>query len=163
LIISLHRTASYFLFTQELLAVFFPHRMKPTPHAFSRPDSETAPRTTLVLGASTNPARYSNIALNMLLEAREPTYAIGARKGEVAGIPIHTEWQADQMPAIDTVTLYLNPQRQSPYQEQILALRPRRVIFNPGTENPTFAAELKQQGITPVFACTLVMLRTGQY
>ena len=118
---------------------------------------------TLVLGASTNPSRYAHLAMQMLAEARQPTLAVGLKAGEVAGVPIQTDWEPETWPEIDTLTLYLNPQRQLPYQESILALSPRRVIFNPGTENPTFAAELEEAGIEAVFACTLVMLRTGQY
>ncbi|MEM7655050.1 MAG: CoA-binding protein [Bacteroidota bacterium] len=134
----------------------------PNPNShISSPEAHT--RTTLVLGASTKPERYSNIALHMLQDAEESTMAIGLRTGKVAGVPIQTDWDLAKLPPIDTVTLYLNPQRQAPYKEKILALQPRRVIFNPGTENPAFAEELRNVGIEPVFACTLVLLRTGQY
>ncbi len=93
-------------------------------------------KKTLVIGASLKPTRYSNIAINRLTLYKHPVVALGLRKGEVAGIPIETE----KIPfkGIDTVTLYLNPQRQAEYYDYIISLNPKRVIFNPGTENPEF-------------------------
>ncbi|SDS30369.1 hypothetical protein SAMN04487764_1911 [Gillisia sp. Hel1_33_143] len=118
-------------------------------------------KKTLVLGASTNPSRYSNIAINRLVTYDQPVVAIGLRKGEVAGISITTA--LEDFPEIDTVTLYLNPKRQVEYYEYIISLQPIRVIFNPGTENPEFYKLLKANNIEIEVACTLVMLGTNQY
>jgi len=118
-------------------------------------------KKTLVIGASENPARYSNMAMNRLKNHDHPVVAIGKKAGTVAGIPIQTE-KAEQ-DNIDTVTLYLNPQLQKEYYDYILSLHPKRIIFNPGTENDELAELAAGKGIQPVEACTLVLLATGQY
>jgi predicted CoA-binding protein len=118
-------------------------------------------RKTLVLGASGNPDRYSNKAISRLVRYGHPVVAIGKRAGNVQGVNIMTEHPA--MDDIDTVTLYLNPTNQKPYYDYILSLKPKRVIFNPGTENDELEKKLVQKGITTQEACTLVMLGTGQY
>lgn len=117
--------------------------------------------TTLVLGASLNPNKYSNIALKRLRDRGIKTHAIGIRKGKVNDVNITTEKIIFDI--IDTVTLYLNPKRQEEYYNYILELNPRRVIFNPGTENFEFSKKLKEKGIKPEIACTLVLLSTNQY
>ena len=118
-------------------------------------------KKTLVLGASLKPSRYSNLAINRLTSYDQPTVAIGLKKGKVAGVSISTE--KENFEDIDTVTLYLNPQRQKEYYEYILSLKPNRVIFNPGTENPEFYELLKKNNIETEVACTLVLLGTNQY
>lgn len=118
-------------------------------------------KKTLVLGASLNPSRYSNLAINRLVSYDQPTVAIGLKKGNVAGVSISNEME--NFEDIDTVTLYLNPQRQVEYYEYILSLKPNRVIFNPGTENPEFYELLKKNNIESEVACTLVLLGTNQY
>jgi len=118
-------------------------------------------KKTLVLGASLKPNRYSYLALERLAGNDHPVVAIGLRKGTVAGIEIETEMKPTT--DIDTVTLYLNPQRQAQYYEYIISLAPNRVIFNPGTENPEFYALLNAQQIEVEVACTLVLLGTNQY
>jgi uncharacterized protein len=120
-----------------------------------------AAKKTLVLGASANPARYSYIALNRLKAHRHPVVAVGRRETEVAGIPISKIPVVED--GVDTVTLYLNPTHQQEYYDYILGLNPKRIIFNPGTENPELMKMAKAKGIEPVVACTLVMLATGQY
>jgi len=120
-----------------------------------------AQKKTLVLGASENPSRYSFLAINRLLQHKHPVVAIGKRAGKVQDVEIITEHP--QMNDIDTVTLYLNPTNQKPYYDYILSLHPKRIIFNPGTENPELQKMAKENGIVPVEACTLVMLGTGQY
>jgi len=116
---------------------------------------------TLVLEASDNPDRYSHLAIKMLAEQGHPILAIGKKAGKVDNINIITTLQ----PAtdIDTVTLYVNPTNQVPYYNYILSLAPRRIIFNPGTENDELEELAQNNGIQPVIACTLVLLRTGQY
>lgn len=116
---------------------------------------------TLVLGASLNPARYSNLAINRIKSNGHEVKAFGLKPGEVNGVKIDTELMPYK--DIDTVTLYLNPKRQSMYYDYIIGLNPNRVIFNPGTENPEFYNILKQNNIDYEVACTLVMLGTGQY
>lgn len=118
-------------------------------------------KKTLVLGASDNPSRYSYLAINSLRKHGHPVVAIGKKTGQVADVPIGKE--QEQQEDIDTVTLYLNPMNQQQYYDYILSLKPRRIIFNPGTENDDLYEKAKQQGIQPLEACTLVMLSTGQY
>ncbi|MDP5169595.1 MAG: CoA-binding protein [Bacteroidia bacterium] len=127
------------------------------------PSAIHPPYITLVLGASENPARYSHIATHMLREYGHPVVAIGASEGKIGEVPIQTTIDSLDQSGIDTVTLYLGPSRQQPFEEWLLSAKPRRVIFNPGTENPALAARLISAGIQPVEACTLVMLRTQQY
>ena len=116
---------------------------------------------TLVIGASTNPNRYSNIAIKRLIDKELPVAAIGLRKGKVLNVIIDDKLQ--EFINIDTVTLYLNPKRQEEYYTYIISLKPRRVIFNPGTENANFEKLLKENNIKSEIACTLVLLSTNQY
>ena len=116
---------------------------------------------TLVIGASTNPNRYSNIAIKRLVDKEVKVAALGLRKGTVSGVVIDDE-KIDYN-NIDTVTLYLNPKRQEQYYNYIIDLKPRRVIFNPGTENMEFVALLQKNNIESEIACTLVLLSTNQY
>lgn len=118
-------------------------------------------KRTLVLGATEKTDRYANMAIRRLREHQQAVVAVGRTTGQVLDVPIATD--TDEIQQVDTVTLYLNPHNQEPYYDTILALKPRRVIFNPGTENPAFEAKLQQAGIEPIEACTLVMLSTGQY
>ena len=118
-------------------------------------------KPTLVLGASENPSRYSNIAINRLRRYDHPVVAIGKRNGMVGDIPVETETR--KIDDLDTVTLYLNPNNQKQYYQYIIDLKPKRLIFNPGTENEEFANMARKEGIQPIEACTLVLLSTGQY
>ncbi|MGV6828572.1 MAG: CoA-binding protein [Flavobacteriales bacterium] len=118
-------------------------------------------KKTLVLGASLKPVRYSNIAIHRLLENNLEVVAIGLREGFVKEIPIIKN--QENFKEIHTITLYLNAKRQKDYYNYILSLKPKRVIFNPGTENPELYAILQQNKINFEVACTLVLLRLGQY
>lgn len=118
-------------------------------------------KKTLVIGASLNPGRYSNIAINRLVSYEHPVVAIGLRIGEVAGIEITKD--KESFKKVDTVTLYLNAKRQVDYYNYIISLNPKRVIFNPGTENPEFYTILNENNIDFEEACTLVLLSTNQY
>lgn len=116
---------------------------------------------TLVLGASENPGRYSNMAMQRLQASGHEVVAVGRRAGAVNGVPIHdAPVQTDE---IDTVTMYLNPDHQKEYYDYLLSLKPRRIIFNPGTENEEFEQLAIDNGIRVQEACTLVLLGTGQY
>lgn len=118
-------------------------------------------KKTLVLGASTKPDRYAYKAISMLVDKGHAVLAIGQNAGEVAGIKIQTK--AIPLKNIDTVTLYLNPVRQRDYYNYIIEARPKRVVFNPGTENPEFYQLLELNAIKAEVACTLVLLSTNQY
>jgi predicted CoA-binding protein len=117
---------------------------------------------TLIIGVSEEPSRYSNMAANRLLDHGQHVLLLGKRPGEVRGHTIYTALPAD-LPQIDTVTLYVNPQHLEAYRETILSLSPRRVIFNPGTEHPEFMQQLRENGIEALAACTLVLLSIGAY
>lgn len=117
--------------------------------------------TTLVFGASINPSRYSNIAMRMLKAYDHPIAAIGGRENEFEGTKIHAGHP--ELEEIDTITMYMGAARQGEHEEYLLSLQPRRIIFNPGAENRALARKAKAQGIEVIEACTLVMLRTGQY
>lgn len=118
-------------------------------------------KKTLVLGASLNPDRYSYLAINRLVNHEHRVEAVGLKKGEVAGVEISVE--KEDFEDIDTVTLYLNSKRQVEYYDYILSLKPKRVIFNPGTENPELYKILERNNIEYEEACTLVLLGTNQY
>jgi predicted CoA-binding protein len=118
-------------------------------------------KKTLVLGASLKPHRYSNLAIKKLIKNKYEVEAIGLREGEVAGVNIETE--KERFEGINTVTLYLNPKRQIEYYDYIISLNPKRVIFNPGTENTEFVELLSKNNIETEVACTLVLLSTNQY
>lgn len=118
-------------------------------------------KKTLIMGASENPTRYAYLAAERLLAHGHEIVQIGKSAGQVFDRPILTG-QPD-LQDIDTVTMYLNPQNQQPYEQYLLELKPRRLIFNPGTENPAFEQKARRQGIETVRGCTLVMLGTRQY
>jgi len=120
-----------------------------------------SPKKTLVIGASQNPARYSFLAINMLKQYLHEIEAIGLREGNVNGTAIKTG--RPDLESIDTVTLYIGPRHQPEYYSYIIKLKPKRVIFNPGTENEEFENLLHKEGIETLEACTLVMLRSGLY
>lgn len=116
---------------------------------------------TLVIGASPKPERYSHRALHMLHNHGIETEALGFRENQYelgkidAGRPDYE--------GVDTVTLYIGPKIQEEYYDYVIGLKPRRVIFNPGTENPEFYKLLDEAGIEWESACTLVLLSTGQF
>ena len=117
--------------------------------------------TTLVLGASENASRYSNKAVKLLRAYKHEVIAVGREQGNIDGVEIQTSLPVNR--PIDTVTLYINPIHQKEYYQKILALKPRRIIFNPGTENDEFEKLAQQNGIFTEEACTLVLLNTNQY
>jgi uncharacterized protein len=118
-------------------------------------------KKTLVLGASANPARYSFLAINKLREHDHPVIALGKRPAQVADVSIADK--TSHIPELDTVSIYLNKDNQKNYYNYIISEHPRRVIFNPGAENPEFEIMLADKGIKVQEACTLVLLATGQY
>jgi hypothetical protein len=119
-------------------------------------------RTVAVVGASEKPERYANRALRMLLSDGFTPIPVSRSGKDILGLKGYASLAA--IPdRIDTVTVYLAPEKQTPVIRDILAVRPRRVIFNPGAENPEAAAILARHGIAVVEACTLVLLTTGQF
>lgn len=120
------------------------------------------PKITAIIGASTNPERYSYLAAQMLHDAGHPFIPLGVKNGIVFKQNILLDWPK-QIEGLHTITLYINPSRQPEYYPYILNLRPKRIIFNPGTENPELAALASIKGIETLDACTLVLLRTNQF
>ena len=116
----------------------------------------------LILGASENPMRYSHMATLMLMDYGHETVLVGKTGTEVNGIPIHRDIPTG-LSGIDTITLYLNPTHQQGWYDKLITLKPSRVIFNPGTENPELMTMLYAAGIPYLEACTLVMLRAGTF
>jgi hypothetical protein len=117
----------------------------------------------LVLGASPNPERYAYRAALQLHQKGHNCYLLGLKSGEIQGMPIHTVWPAPEEFLPDTVTLYLGPKAQTVWAENLLNKSFRRVIFNPGTENPAFEEALGARGKECLQACTLVLLATGAF
>lgn len=118
-------------------------------------------KKTLIIGASPNSDRYAFKATEMLTEYNHPIYAFGLKPGKINNVEIQTIWPNTN--DFDTVTLYVSPQNQTDYMDKIVALKPKRVIFNPGTENNEFEKLLRKNNIEPLEACTLVLLRTNQF
>ncbi len=116
---------------------------------------------TLIIGASKNPERYAYKAAEQLTAHGHEIELLGLRPDVIFGKTIDTERK--QHTDIDTVTMYVGPQRQPEYYDYIISLNPRRVIFNPGTENNEFETMLTEKGIIAEEACTLVLLATKQY
>lgn len=119
-------------------------------------------QTVAVLGASANPERYSNKAVRRLQEARHRVIPVNPALSEIEGLPVAKSLGAIEDP-VDTLTLYVGPERLAAMTEAVVHLVPKRVIFNPGTESPELAAALDRAGIPHIKACTLVMLQTGQF
>jgi uncharacterized protein len=120
-------------------------------------------KKTVIVGATTNPARFAFLAAGMLAEYGHPFVPVGIKKGTVFGNTILDIRQRPAIPDVDTITLYIGAQHQPEHYDYLLQLQPKRVIFNPGSENPEFESLLKAAGVDVWRACTLVLLRTGQY
>lgn len=118
-------------------------------------------KKTIVLGASTNPSRYSFMAVNRLKQHQHEVIPVGIKKGEIANIPIQNGQPLHEN--VDTVTLYVGPEKQKEYYDYLLDLKPKRVIFNPGTINQELMDLLRKENIEVVDACTLVMLSADTY
>lgn len=116
---------------------------------------------TLIMGASTNPERYAFKAAHSLLEHGHEIELVGQKEGEIVGNKIKTDYP--DFNNIDTVTMYVGPRNQPNLYDYILKQKPRRIIFNPGAENPEFKQLAQSQGIETEDACTLVLLATGQF
>lgn len=118
-------------------------------------------KKTLVLGASPNPVRYAYMATEDLLAKGHEVVLIGKRKGEIEGLPIQTDFPIYN--DIDTITLYVGPAHQPELYDYIFRTNPKRIIFNPGTENPELRKLAEEKGIETEYACTLVLLSLDSY
>ena len=115
----------------------------------------------LVAGASPNPMRYSYMAVQRLQQSSKAVVAWGLREANIGNVSIETTFP--ERKDIHTITLYMNPQRQKDWYEAFLKLEPKRIIFNPGTENPELEQLAQSRGIECIEACTLVMLASNTY
>lgn len=118
---------------------------------------------TLLVGATENPSRYAYLAAKMLSEKNQDFIPIGIKKGQVFGKEILDLRSKPQLQDIHTITLYIGPDNQAEWMDYLIGLHPKRIIFNPGTENQLFFQKAKQAGIEVLPACNLVMLSTGQF
>ncbi|MGZ3900212.1 MAG: CoA-binding protein [Bacteroidia bacterium] len=118
-------------------------------------------KPTVVIGASPNPERYSYKAVRMLQNYGHTVHGLGIHEGIINGLTISMDQPV--LDNVDTVTLYVSPKNQYPWIDYILSLNPKRIIFNPGTENDEFIKEARSRGIECLEACTLVMLSIGVY
>lgn len=118
-------------------------------------------KPTLVIGASSDPTRYSYKAIELLQSQHHPVYALGKTNGKIGKTVIVTD--RPLIEDINTITLYIRPELQAQYTDYILQTKPQRLIFNPGTENSNLMAQAQENGIECIEACTLVMLNLGIY
>lgn len=118
-------------------------------------------KKTVILGATDNSDRFAYKAAHSLVRYGHPIAPVGLKKGNVAGHEIYNDQPA--IPDVDTVTLYVGTRNQPPLYDYILGLQPKRIIFNPGTENEELRRMAKDRGIQTVEGCTLVMLASGTY
>jgi predicted CoA-binding protein len=124
--------------------------------------AENIGETVVILGASDNPSRYSNKALRLLQDFGHKPLPVHPQLREILGYKVYSSLTEVPGP-VDTLTMYVNPGVSSDLKEDILKLKPKRVIFNPGSENAPLAEELKMAGVDVVENCTLVMLRSGSF
>ncbi|AGA79231.1 CoA-binding protein [Echinicola vietnamensis] len=120
-------------------------------------------KKTVIIGATSNPQKYAFLAAEMLQEHGQPFVPLSIHGGEVLGENILDLKEKPAVPDVHTVTLYINSSHQPEWENYLISLQPKRVIFNPGAENQSFKERLEAEGIEAVEACTLVMLRTGQF
>ena len=121
-----------------------------------------SPQRVVIIGASNNPERYSHRALLLLRKQGHEVVPVHPKLAEIEGIPVVADVALISGP-VDTVTMYVGPAISAGLQEKIIALKPRRIIFNPGAENASLADALQKAGIACEEACTLVLLSTGQF
>jgi uncharacterized protein len=120
-------------------------------------------KKTVIIGATTDRSRYAYLAASMLSSYHHEIVPIGIKKGELFGVQILNIFDKPTIEDVDTVTLYIGPQRQTQWYDYIVGLKPKRIIFNPGTENDTLEQLADEKGIEVIHGCTLVMLRSNQY
>ena len=129
----------------------------------SETTNSSSGKKTVVVGATPNPGRYAYLAANMLNQYQHEVVPLGIKTGEVAGRSILDIREKPKIEGVDTITLYIGPQRQPEWYDYLLGLKPRRIIFNPGTENEEFEKRAEAAGVEVEEACTLVLLRSRQF
>ena len=120
-------------------------------------------KKTVIVGATPNQSRYAYLAAKMLTEYGHEIVPLGIRQGEVFGREIMDIRKKPVIEGVDTITIYLSPVHQDEWMDYLLKLKPKRIIFNPGTENEAFERAAEDNGIEAIEACTLVMLRSRQF
>lgn len=120
------------------------------------------PLSVAIIGASHKPQRYAYQAQVMLMDHHHTVFPISGNGRDILGVTGYKSIAEIEQP-VDTITLYLNAQRHQAIKQDVLKIKPRRIIFNPGTESDELMQEYQEQGIETLEACTLVMLRTGQF
>lgn len=120
-------------------------------------------KKTAIIGATPNPNRYAYLAAERLVSNNHEIVPIGIKKGEVFNQEILNIRETPAIQDIDTITMYIGPQNQGEWEDYILSLNPKRIIFNPGSENPSLSNKASEKGIDVQYACTLVMLGNGLY
>lgn len=118
-------------------------------------------KKTVILGATPDATRFAYKAAHMLVRYGHEIVPVGIKKGEVAGKAIIND--RSFIPDVDTVALYVGPRNQIDLYEYIIGLKPKRIIFNPGTENDELISLAQKNNIEPVLGCTLVMLSAKTY
>ena len=120
-------------------------------------------KKTVIIGATPNQGRYAYLAAGMLTEYDHEIVPMGIKTGEVFNKPILDLRGKPKVDGVDTVTLYIGPRHQPEWYDYILSLKPKRIIFNPGTENEEFEQRAEAEGVEALQACTLVLLRSHQF
>lgn len=120
-------------------------------------------KKTVIVGATPNQSRYAYLAAEMLTDHGHEIVPMGIKQGEVFGKTILDIRKKPPIDKVDTITLYIGPRHQPEWYNYLLSLNPKRIIFNPGTENPEFEKAAEAHNIETVEGCTLVMLRSGQF
>ena len=120
-------------------------------------------KKTIIIGASNNPSRYAYVAAKMLAQRSVPFVPVGIKRGQLFGEDILDLRLKPNIEDVHTVTMYIGPDNQVEWYDYILSLNPKRIIFNPGTENHEFMEMAKEKGIEVSIACNLVLLSTGQF
>jgi uncharacterized protein len=129
---------------------------------FNGLNSEKLKRT-VIIGATTDRSRYAYLAAQMLSQYQHEIVPVGIKKGEVFGKEILNIFEKPAIKDVDTITMYIGPHRQPEWYDYLISLKPKRIIFNPGTENDVLENMAEEKGIEVVQGCTLVMLRSHQY
>jgi predicted CoA-binding protein len=124
-------------------------------------EAATISKTTLVIGASDNEERYSNMAVKLIKYYNHHVLAVGNKETSIDNVEVKKGTPAFEN--VHTITLYLSSKNQEPLYDYILGLLPKRIIFNPGTENDVLVSLASEKGIETIEACTLVMLKTNQF
>ena len=120
-------------------------------------------KKTVIIGATPNHGRYAYLATGMLTEYDHEIVPMGIKTGELFNKPILDLREKPKVEGVDTVTLYIGPRHQPEWYDYILSLKPKRIIFNPGTENEEFEQRAEAEGVEALQACTMVLLRSHQF